>query len=69
MKSLLSSGTTLQHAALLVVFVLALAGTVVLQAIHQDVPPLLQYLDSATGGALFGVTVPASATTAPAAAK
>jgi hypothetical protein len=50
-----------QHLILALVFVLALAATVALQVAHVDVPPLLQYVDSAAGGALFGVTAPGSA--------
>lgn len=56
MKSL-----TAQHLVLAILFVLALAATVALQIAHTDVPPLLQYVDSAAGGALFGVTAPNSA--------
>ena len=61
MKTLLSAN--LQHLVLAIVLVLALAATVVLELAHADVPPMLQFLDSAGAGALFGVTVPGSAKT------
>lgn len=50
--------TDFQHVALLVVLVLALAATVALTVAHIPVPDVLQYVDTATAGALFGVTLP-----------
>lgn len=51
----------LQHITLAVLLVLALAATVALQVAHVAVPPILQLVDSASAGALFGVTVPGAA--------
>ena len=63
MKALLTAN--LQHLVLAAVLVLALAATVILELQHTDVPPMLQFLDSAAAGALFGVTVPTGSSKGP----